>query len=243
MAIEFGHQVRDDLVSDLQREILAPWEMPQTLEVGVAYRPANHELGFGGDWYDVIILDGRAVFVVGDVAGHGSPAAARMTATKATIRAFVTTFPADEVVPRVNEALHHLQSGYVATAALAWIDKRDHTLTWCLAGHPPPVLRTPDGETRLLEGVHHPPIGMRLDPRELPSVPFPPGSQLVLYTDGLIERRDVDLDERLEALRVAVASLPDTVPADDACGRLIDDLSDAHDDVAVIVIRQPAASG
>ena len=232
-------EARDDLVHDLQREILAPWEAPRTLEVGVAYRPANDELGFGGDWYDVIILEGRAVFVVGDVAGHGSPAAARMTATKATIRAFVTAFPADEVIPRVNEALHHLESGYVATAALAWIDKRAHTLTWCLAGHPPPVLREPDGTTRLLEGVHHPPIGTPQNARPLPSVPFPPGSQLVLYTDGLVERRDADLDEGLEALRAEIASRPTSLPASDLCDQLIDTLSDGHDDVAVIVIRQP----
>jgi PAS domain S-box-containing protein len=232
-------EARDDLVYDLQREILAPWEAPRTLEVGVAYRPANDELGFGGDWYDVIILEGRAVFVVGDVAGHGSPAAARMTATKATIRAFVTTFPAEEVIPRVNEALHHLESGYVATAALAWIDKRAHTLTWCLAGHPPAVLRTPEGETRLLEGVHHPPIGMAALARSLPTLPFPPGSQLVLYTDGLIERRDEDLDVRLEALRAEIASLPASMPATAVCDHLIETLSDGHDDVAVIVIRQP----
>ena len=232
-------EARDDLVYDLQREILAPWEAPRTLEVGVAYRPANDELGFGGDWYDVIILEGRAVFVVGDVAGHGSPAAARMTATKATIRAFVTAFPAEEVIPRVNEALHHLESGYVATAALAWIDKRAHTLTWCLAGHPPPVLRMPDGATRLLEGVHHPPIGMALEARALPSVPFPPGSELFLYTDGLIERRDEDLDVSLETLRSAVAALPPAMSATEVCDRLIDTLSDGHDDVAVIVIRHP----
>ena len=232
-------QARDQLVYDLQREVLAPWEAPRTLEVDVAYRPANDELGFGGDWYDVIILEGRAVFVVGDVAGHGSPAAARMTATKATIRAFVTAFPPEQVIPRVNEALDHLQSGYVATAALAWIDKRAHTLTWCLAGHPPPVLRTPDGVTRLLEGVHHPPIGTTLAVRDLPSLPFPPGSQLILYTDGLIERRDEDLDVRLEALRAEVASLPADQPASEMCEHLIDALSDGHDDVAVIVIRQP----
>ena len=233
-------QARDNLVHDLQAEILAARQATPGLDVGVAYRPANNELGFGGDWYDVITLDDdRAVFVVGDVAGHGTPAAARMTATKATIRAFVTAFPPEDVIPRSASALDHLRSGYIATAALAWIDLAAGRMTWCLAGHPPPVLRTPDGRTRLLTGVHHPPIGTPTETVALPDADFGPGSTLVLYTDGLVERRDADIDERCEALRCAVESLAGDDPASEMCDRLIAELAGDADDVAVVVIRHP----
>ncbi len=236
-------EARANLIHDLQGEVLGAHDVPGGLDVAVAYRPANTELGFGGDWYDVITVDDeRAVFVVGDVAGHGTFAAARMTATKATIRAFLTAHSLEDVVPRSTQALSHLQSGYIATVALAAVDRTQQRLRWCLAGHPPPVLRTTDGVTRLLDGAHHPPIGMPTTTKPLPEADFPPGSLLVLYTDGLVERRDADIDERLEVLRTTIAELPDDLDAaavrDELLGRLADGAGRA-DDIAVVVIRDP----
>ena len=233
-------EARDHLVHDLQVEVLGSQELPGDLDVALAYQPSNNELGFGGDWYDVIAVDPRnTVFVVGDVAGHGTSAAARMTATKATIRAFATAAEPEQVIPRSTEALDHLMSGYIATAALAWVDRELGELRWCLAGHPPPVLRLPGAAARLLAGVHHPPIGMPTAAVELPTLPFPPGAQLILYTDGLVERRDIDIDERLEVLRATVDELPPDLGADAICAELIDRLADDTDDVAVIVVNRP----
>lgn len=236
-------EARDSLVRELQDEVLASQDITSALDLAVAYEPAQTELGFGGDWYDVIVVDEhQTVVVVGDVAGHGIAAAARMTATKATIRGMALTAPSRaEVIPYANRALEHLVSGYIATICLAWIDTEADEVEWRLAGHPPPVLRTPDRGTRLLAGVHHPPLGTPTEGRDIAAQPFPSGSVLVLYTDGLIERRGADIDERLEVLRRLVDSLPEDATAADIRDRLVSELIDADtaDDVAIAVIRNP----
>ncbi len=228
---------------ELQDEVLASQDLTAELDLAVAYEPAHTEIGFGGDWYDVIAIDEhRTVAVVGDVAGHGIAAAARMTATKATIRAMALTAPSrGDVIPYATRALEHLASGYIATICVAWIDTGTNEIEWRLAGHPPPVLRTPDDGTRLLAGVHHPPLGMPTEGRHLRAEPFPPGSVLVLYTDGLIERRNADIDEQLEVLRALVESLPEHATAAEIRDGLVTHLVDADtaDDVAIAVIRNP----
>src|SRR5690606_9015743 len=188
-------EARDRLVEEMQAEVLAMPDTSRTLDVSLAYEPARGDIGFGGDWYDVIeINESCTALVVGDVAGHGITAAARMTEAKATIRTLVLNVDHAEVIPAANRSLAHFDSGYIATAAVAWIDDEAKTLEWRLAGHLPPVLRTTDGDARLLEGVHHPPIGTVTTPCEQASVAFPAGSLLVLYTDGLVERRGEDID-------------------------------------------------
>jgi len=209
--------VEHRFVRELQEEVLATPDGPAGLEVATAYEPAQADIGIGGDWFDVVALDdGSTAFVVGDVVGHGLAAAARMTEAKATIRSMVLTAERPDVIPATGRSLAHLDSGYVATAAVAWIDSAAGEVQWITAGHLPPVLRTPDGGTRLLPGPDHPPIGTSADPRPLASEPFPPGSLLVLCTDGLVERRDESIDAGMERLRALVESLPDGASAEAA---------------------------
>lgn len=234
--------VQDRLVRELQDRLLHGHERATDLDVAVGYRPAQEAIGFGGDWYDVIQVDDDVTaFVVGDVAGHGIAASAEMATTKATVRATILSAASRaEVLPVASRALGHLGSGFVATVAAAWIDTAAGTVEWRLAGHPPPVLRTPAG-TRLLEGAHHPPLGMPTQPREGGAEAFPPGSLLVLYTDGLVERPGVDLDHSFSVLRAAVEALPAGLDATAARDRLMAELAADRpvDDVAIAVVVRP----
>lgn len=233
-------EARDQLVQELQAEVLAMPDTSRTLDVALAYEPARGDIGLGGDWYDVIeISEACTAVVVGDVAGHGITAAARMTEAKATIRTLVLNVPHPEVIPAANRSLAHFDSGYIATAAVAWVDTEAGSLEWRLAGHIPPILRTPEGTTRLLAGPHHPPIGTSTPAREQESVAFPAGSLLVLYTDGLIERRHEDIDVGLERLRSLVDGLSSDCTAAEALDAILHGLrlAEGEDDVALVVVR------
>ncbi len=233
-------EARDLLVQELQDEVLAMPDASRTLDIALAYEPARGDIGLGGDWYDVVeVGEACTAVVVGDVAGHGITAAARMTEAKATIRTLVLNVPHAEVIPAANRSLAHFESGYIATAAVAWVDTHAGTLEWRLAGHVPPIVRTPDGSTRLLSGVHHPPIGTQNEPCEQDAAPFPDGSMLVLYTDGLVERRDEDIDVGLERLRALVEALPDECSAAEARDAILQGarLAEGEDDVAIVVVR------
>jgi len=233
-------ETQNRFVRELQDEVLATPDVARRLDVALTYEPAQTDIGFGGDWYDVIeVGDSCTAVVVGDVAGHGISAAARMTEAKATIRALVLTVPHDEVIPAATRSLDHLESGYVATVAVAWIDTDGQCVEWRLAGHVPPVLRTPDGRARILTGAHHPPIGTPTEARTEEPVPFPPGSLLVLYTDGLVERRDEEIDVGMERLRAVVEALPAGCSAAEARDALLRELhvESSDDDVAIVVVR------
>ncbi len=233
-------EARHRLVQELQAEVLATPDTSRTLDVALAYEPARGDIGLGGDWYDVIeIGDACTAVVVGDVAGHGITAAARMTEAKATIRTLVLNVPHAEVIPAANRSLAHFDSGYIATAAVAWVDTDAGSLEWRLAGHVPPIVRTPDGTTRVLGGAHHPPIGTATPAREQESVPFPQGSLLLLYTDGLIERRREDIDVGLERLRALVEGLPGDCSAAEARDAILRGMrtAESEDDVAIVVVR------
>lgn len=233
-------EARDLLVQELQAEVLATPDASRTLDVALAYEPARGDIGFGGDWYDVIeINESCTALVVGDVAGHGITAAARMTEAKATIRTLVLNVDHPDVIPAANRSLAHFDSGYIATAAVAWIDDDAKTLEWRLAGHLPPVLRAPDGAACLLGGVRHPPIGTATVAHEQDAIAFPSGSLLVLYTDGLIERRGEDIDVGLERLRDIVDQLPAECSAVEARDAILAALQvdERQDDVAIVVVR------
>ncbi len=235
-------EMQDRLVHQLQDEVLRARDWPESLDVAVSYEAAHTELGIGGDWFDVIAVDAdETAVVVGDVAGHGIAAAARMTATRATIRDMVLTVDRSDVIPSATRALRYFDSGYVATVVVAWINRATGQLRWQLAGHLPPVLRTPAGDARLLAGTQHPPLGMTSGPQSVPVVDFPPGSTLVLCTDGLVERRGADIDERLEVLRDVVDSAPEPCSAEEMRRHLVVELLDGHtdDDVAIVVVQNP----
>ena len=151
--------------------------------------------------------DGRVALVVGDVAGHGLRAAASMGQLRNAFRAYgmVEASPA-EVVARINRLVMSGVEQVMATVLYLVLDRESGEVAWSAAGHPPPLVIAPDG-ARFLEGGRSVPIGAA-DPavfREATAI-LPPGASLLLYTDGLVERRDTPLEERLTELADAAAT-------------------------------------
>ncbi|MGY1856120.1 SpoIIE family protein phosphatase [Modestobacter sp. SYSU DS0290] len=233
----------------LQRSLLSPPVQPDDLELAVRYRPAAQGISIGGDWYDSFLQpDGATVLVIGDVMGHDLEAAATMAELRTLVRAIAydrQTGPG-EALRRVDRAVVGLDVASLATALVARIETDDadraagvRRLRWAVAGHPMPLLVLPDGTVTDLEAPVGPPLGLGLEgARGEELTELPPGSTLLLFTDGLFERRTSDLDAGRERLRTAVSRL-----AGESLERLCDELLEelladgAEDDVAVLAVR------
>lgn len=176
------------------------------LDVAARYLPAESETRVGGDWYDVLTLpDGTVLIVVGDVSGHGLRAAAGMAQLRDALRglAFTGAEP-DRLLQLLNELLCHLGADFIATAVCGRLDPVRRTLTWARAGHLPPLL-VHDGVARYLD----PPVGPLLGAHPAAVyrsavLALEPDDLVLLFTDGLVERRDEGLDRGLERLLRAV---------------------------------------
>ncbi|MFI8101102.1 SpoIIE family protein phosphatase [Streptomyces sp. NPDC086023] len=196
---------RSRLVLQLQHAIMPPARGPQDLhdlQVAVRYRPAEKEHLVGGDWYDTLTLPSGAVLLcVGDVAGHGIEAATGMVALRNALRGLAATGagPA-QLLTWLNSITHHLTESLTATAACGLYDPATRRLRWARAGHPPPVLLR-DGRAETLPQIGGILLGA-LDQAEYDEDEFTlrPGDTLVMYTDGLIERRDQSLHTSLANL-------------------------------------------
>ena len=238
------HKIAETLQRSLLPERLPPVE---GLELSARYLPGTRGAAIGGDWYDVLERpDGRVALVVGDVAGHGLRAAASMGQLRNAFRAYglVETSPA-EVVARINRLVMSGVEQVMATVLYLVLDRESGEVSFTAAGHPPPLVIAPDGP-RFLEGGRSVPIGAA-EPagfREATGV-IPPGSTLLLYTDGLVERRDTPLDERLEELAAAAGQAGPDIG--ELCDHVIEAVlgeGEPRDDVAVLAVRPlPAASG
>lgn len=229
------------LSEELQRSLLTAPPATPYADIAVRYQPAGEVGQVGGDWYDAFVLpDGALTLVVGDVAGHDESAAALMGQLRSLVRGIAYTglgSPAT-VVGALDRAMAGLAVGTVATALVAQVrPDGDGALdvTWCSAGHPPPVLRDPGG-TVLLQ--RRPDLLLGLDPlveRSDHHVRLAAGGALVLYTDGLVERRGVPIDESLEWLRASVAAVR---PAgEEMCDDLLHAVGPVADDVALLVLQ------
>jgi anti-sigma regulatory factor (Ser/Thr protein kinase)/putative methionine-R-sulfoxide reductase with GAF domain len=199
------HEEHRVIAETLQRSLL-PDRFPriQGVEISGHYHPAEGGM-VGGDWYDVFVV-GRDTLcvVVGDVAGRGVQAAIVMGRLRNAVRAMVFLNGSAEVtVSRLNDFLLHFDAGVIATVLVGLIDS-EGTMRYASAGHVPPVLVNPAGVAELIEGPAEPPLGTvdLLDYRQR-VMELAPGSTLLLYTDGLVERRSRSLDAGLEALRKA----------------------------------------
>ena len=229
------------IAETLQRSVL-PESMPSVagLELAARYLPGTTGLEVGGDWFDVIELEnGRVGLVVGDVVGKGVQAAATMSQLRNALRAFAfERLKPSAAVTRLNRLLDTLPEAPFATLAFVTLDPRTGVCRYTLAGHPPPLIRYPDGRVAYLEGGRSLPLGIGGEVSYQQAVAeLPPGSIVVLYTDGLIERRDRSLEEGLDVLRELVAAAPRAPEA------LVDYLlahafrdSERGDDVAVLVV-------
>jgi len=238
------------LAEELQRSLLTPPPEPDHLEVVVRYVPAAKAAQVGGDWYDAFLQpDGGTMLVIGDVVGHDTAAAAAMGQVRGLLRgiAFTTEQGPAAVLTRLDAAIEGLQVGTNATAVVARLeqtsDERERGLTrlrWSNAGHPPPMAVTPARDVRVLS-TEEADLLLGIDassPRAESTVTLERGSTVLLYTDGLVERRGQSLDEGLERLREALGELAD-LPLEDVCDALLRRLLPARrdDDVAMVAVR------
>ncbi|MEU2281599.1 SpoIIE family protein phosphatase [Streptomyces sp. NPDC013178] len=214
-----------------------------TGHIAVRYLPATTSLNVCGDWYDVVDLPpDRYAAAVGDVVGHGLHAAAVMGMLRSALSAVIRAIPSPaQALEVLGLYARSLDGATAATAVKVLIDTRSRLIIYSDAGHPPPVLLRSDATCELLDQATDPPLGARPHhvPRPQASLNYTPGDSLVLYTDGLIERRDEDIDAGLARLTTALTQdhllAPDQL-ADALLARL-DVAGGAPDDIALIVIR------
>lgn len=225
----------------LQQSLLPSVAAIDGIHVAARYIPAAQGVRVCGDWYDVTDLgDERIGVAVGDVAGHGVQAAGLMGQLSSALSAEIRSKrPPAEALAIVDEYAASLGEDLLATVFHALVDRRQHTITFSNAGHPPPLVHH-DGQTCFLSQALAPPLAAAVASRGRPqeTVELPAGSVLVLYTDGLVERRQADIDDGLAELQRAVQRHA-RLPADDLAQAILDDrLVDgaADDDVALVVI-------
>ena len=238
--VDYDRQHR--IAETLQRALL-PQDLPAVDGLALAARYLPAEVGFkaGGDWYDVIPLAGGKVgLVIGDVAGHGLEAASVMGQLRMAVRAYALEGhrPSD-VVAHADSVLRVVAPDEIATMAYAEVDPASGAVRFVSAGHPPPIAIGPEGAT-YLELPKQPPIGVAASwAYEEVVVDVDPGAKIVLYTDGLIDRRDIALEEGLERLLAAAGRDPGR-PVEAVCRELITALvpSEAADDIAVLAMER-----
>jgi serine phosphatase RsbU (regulator of sigma subunit)/anti-sigma regulatory factor (Ser/Thr protein kinase) len=233
--------VQGQIAETLQRSLL-PRQLPQVpgLRMAARYLPAADESAVGGDWYDVIELDNQSVgFVIGDVAGHGMAAATFMGQVRSAIRAYAldTASPA-EVITKVAEFSDRMHSR-MATAIYATLNLGTWEVRFARAGHPYPLLLRSDGSAKFLSDVGGPPLGTGgHQPYEEQAVALSAGESLILYTDGLIERRGSQLSEGEAALVDVALAAPDEPEL--MCQAITAQLTEhiaIADDIAVLAVQ------
>ncbi|MER7752360.1 SpoIIE family protein phosphatase [Kitasatospora sp. NPDC097643] len=235
----------------LQHSLL-PRNLPAQNALEVAHRYLPAQAGVGGDWFDVIPLPGaRVALVVGDVVGHGLHAAATMGRLRTAIHNFSTLdLPPDELLGHLDDLVHRIDQDETdtgdsaalagATCLYAIYDPVSQRCTLASAGHPPPAVVDPDGRVVFPELPTGPPLGLAVLPFETVELELAEGSRLVLYTDGLVEDRERDIDEGLELLRAALTGPPRT--PEQTCADVLGRMLPAHpqDDIALLVARTQA---
>lgn len=231
----------------LQRSLL-PQELeePDDLRIAATYHPGGTEAAVGGDWYDVITLGGgRTALVIGDVMGRGVRAAAVMGQLRTAVRAYARLdLPPHEVLQLLDGLAMEIDANQIATCAYAIHDPNEGRLTYASAGHLPILVRDENGTVHRADEPTGPPLGTGGWMHASGSVPLCPGSTAVLYTDGLVERRNEDLDEGITALEHALAGATGSPQV--VCDRLVRSsgvTADHDDDVAVLVLQHPARTG
>ena len=231
----------------LQRSLLPQeLEQPDDLRIAATYQPGGTEAAVGGDWYDVITLGGgRTALVIGDVMGRGVRAAAVMGQLRTAVRAYARLdLPPHEVLQLLDGLAAEIDANQIATCVYAIHDPNEGRLVYASAGHLPILVRDETGKILRTDEPNGPPLGTGGWIHSSGSVPLGPGSTAVLYTDGLVERRDKDLDEGIAALERALAGATGSPQV--VCDRLVRSAgvtADHDDDVAVLVLQHPTRTG
>ncbi|MHC3474876.1 SpoIIE family protein phosphatase [Streptomyces sp. 7R007] len=227
----------------LQRALLPELPQVEHLELAARYLPSSTSADVGGDWYDAFVLPGGdTVLVIGDVSGHDLKAAVAMSTLRNMLRGIAVDRqePPGEVLRRLDLASHTLSPQSTATCVYALVKNDDGhgNLHHSSAGHLPPLLTTQEGDTHYLDAGRGLLIGMDPDmPRPSAWDPLPPHSTLLLFTDGLIERRGEPLDDAMTRLRRYTADHAQD-PLDVFCDDLIIEFgSDSSDDIALLALR------
>ncbi|WP_414079895.1 SpoIIE family protein phosphatase [Streptomyces sp. KN37] len=229
------------LTLQLQHAIMPPTEAPLSspgLQIAVRYRPAESESMVGGDWYDAVTLPSKQIMLcVGDVAGHGIQAATSMVVLRNAMRGLaVTGAGPGQLLSWLNIVAHHLTTHVTATAVCGLYDPERHTLRWARAGHLPPVLLRGQQATPL------PAVGGILlgalaeTDYEEQELRLEPGDTLLMYTDGLVERRDEAVQDSLARLLTAAGPAATNLEQQ-LDGLLTHSASDTDDDTCLIGVR------
>jgi serine phosphatase RsbU (regulator of sigma subunit) len=228
----------------LQRSLLPTGlSAPSSVEVRHRYLPGSKMIEVGGDWYESIALPGgRVALVVGDVAGHGVRAAVTMGRLRTAIRTLARLeLPPAETLQQLDELMHELgqREPHFATCVYAVFDAVSGGCELASAGHLPPLLVSPDGTSEFLDVAPSPPLGIGSGPIQTRTFKIKDGSLIVLYTDGLVERRTADIDEGLARLRETFGPGSTSRPLEDLCKATLAGVYADHqrDDIAVLIAR------
>lgn len=211
-------------------------------DVSVSYVPAHREDLSGGDWYDVISLgENRIALVVGDVVGHDIEASATMGQLRAVVRAFAL-IDADPIRVLANTDIiaRSIDGAECATIHYAVLDHSTSTVTYASAGHPPPLLVRSDGSVELLNGGRRPLLTVSGPDDQTASVHLDTGDVLIMYTDGLVERRDETLEQGFDRLKKVASTITSDQAMDEFVEHLTDEMvteSTNRDDVCVLAFR------
>ncbi|HET9939174.1 MAG TPA: SpoIIE family protein phosphatase [Gaiella sp.] len=230
------------IAETLQRSVL-PRSIPvlEGVRIAARYLPGTTALDVGGDWFDTLMLpDGRLGFAVGDVVGKGVRAAATMAQLRNGMRA-LTLDESDpgRTMTKLNRLLEGITDAPFATVAFLVVDPKAHTASLVSAGHLPPLVIDPSGATRYAEEGRNLPLGVDADmPLEAAELALEPGSIVVLYTDGLVERPDRSIDDGLE--RLAAVDVPADRDPEKLADIILEQLLEGdalRDDVALLVLE------
>jgi serine phosphatase RsbU (regulator of sigma subunit) len=230
-----------EAATELQRHLLPALPHVEGVASTSRYVPAARDRGAGGDWVDLIPLpEGKMALVVGDVMGKGVRAAAIMGQVRTACRAYARLglAPAD-VLEHLSVLLDDIAPGSLVTCVYAVLDTARDRLRVAVAGHLPPARRAPGGAVSFLDGEVGPPLGVGRHRYAEQEVPLPPGSRLLLYTDGLVERRGRPIDDGLRQLRELLAGPVGEIEAD--CDSWLDALAGGQhdDDIAMLYLYRP----
>jgi PAS domain S-box-containing protein len=241
-----------EVAEALQTSLLTAPPQPDHVEIAVRYVPAAEAAQVGGDWYDAFLQsDGSTVLVIGDVVGHDTAAAAAMGQVRGLLRGIASYSgegPA-AILRGVDSVMRTLQVDTTATAVVARLEQTAEELdagvtrlVWSNAGHPPPMLMTADGPVTMLTAeTADLLLGIRPDTRRLQTErELDCGATLLLYTDGLVERRDQPIDEGLALLQETLTTLAaESLPLEQLCDQIVARMLpvSADDDVALVAVR------